>query len=120
MLLVHFDHEKLDVYVATMDFLSLAHRIIAALPPGYAGLADQLQRAATSIALNIGEGAGEFSKPEKARFYRYARRSATESAAALDVALRLEVATAAQCQAGRETLIRIVSMLTNMVRTLER
>ncbi len=39
-----------------------------------------------------------------------------ESAAALDVAVRLEVATAAQCQAGRETFIRIVSMLTNMVR----
>jgi four helix bundle protein len=117
---MQFDHEKLDVYIATVDFISLAHRIISALPPGYADLADQLQRAATSIALNIGEGAGEFSKPDKARFYRYARRSATESAAALDVAVRLEVATAAQCQAGRETLIRIVSMLTNMVRALER
>lgn len=74
----------------------------------------QYDSLATSIALNIGEGAGEFSKPDKARFYRYARRSATESAAALDVAV------AAQCQAGRETLIRIVSMLTNMVRALER
>src|SRR4030095_14230648 len=64
MLLVQFDHEKLDVYSATVEFISLAHRIIAALPAGYADLADQLQRAATSIALNIGEGAGEYSKPE--------------------------------------------------------
>lgn len=120
MLLVQFDHEKLDVYVATMDFVSLAHRVIAALPAGHAGLADQLRRAATSIALNIAEGAGEFSKPDKARFYRFARRSATECAAALDVAARLELASAAQCDAGRELLIRIVSMLTKIVHALER
>lgn len=120
MLGVQFDHEKLDVYTATVDFISLAHRIIAAFPVGHANLADQLRRAATSIALNIAEGAGEFSKPDKARFYRFARRSATESGAALDVAVRLELATAAQCNAARETLIRIVSMLTKMVRALER
>lgn len=115
-----FDHEKLDVYNVTVDFISLAHQVIATFPPGHASLADQLRRAASSIALNIAEGAGEFSKPDKARFYRFARRSATESAAALDVAVRLELATAAQCEAGRDGLVRIVSMLTNMVRALER
>lgn len=120
VLVVKFDHEKLDVYNVTVEFISLAHRIIAAFPTGHANLADQLRRAATSIALNIAEGAGEFSKPDKARFYRFARRSATESAAALDVAVRLELATAAQCEAGRDSLVRIVSMLTNMVRALER
>jgi four helix bundle protein len=70
--------------------------------------------------LNIAEGAGEFSKPDEARFYRFARRSATECAAALDVAVRLELANPAQCEAGREILIRIVSMLTKLVRALER
>ena len=95
---MQFDHEKLDVYVATMDFVALAQRIIAALPVGHASLADQLRRAATSIALNIAEGAGEFSKPDKARFYRFARRSGTECAAALDVAVRLEIATAARAR----------------------
>jgi four helix bundle protein len=103
-----------------VEFISLAHRLIAAFPTPHVNLADQLRRAATSIALNIAEGAGEFSKPAKARFYRFARRSATESAAALDVAVRLELATAAQCEAARDSLVRIVSMLTNMVRPLER
>jgi hypothetical protein len=70
--------------------------------------------------LNIAEGAGEFSKPDEARFYRFTRRSATECAAALDVAVRLELANPAQCEAGREILIRIVSMLTKLVRALER
>jgi four helix bundle protein len=39
--------------------------------------------------LNIAEGAGEFSPSEKARFYRMARRSATECAAILHVCRRL-------------------------------
>jgi four helix bundle protein len=118
--LVHFDHERLDVYTAAVDFIALAHRIIASLPSGHGDLADQLRRAGTSIVLNIAEGAGEFSKPEKARFYSIARRSATECAAILDVAIRLELATPVHCDPARELLIRIVSMLTNMARALHR
>jgi hypothetical protein len=72
--LVHFDHERLDVYTAAVDFVVLAHGILSSLPSGHGDLADQLRRAATSIALNIAEGAGEYSKAEKARFYRIARR----------------------------------------------
>ncbi|MBW3534903.1 MAG: four helix bundle protein, partial [Gemmatimonadetes bacterium] len=43
------------------------------------GLEDQLDRAATSIVLNIAEGAGEFSLPDKQRFYRMAKRSERSS-----------------------------------------
>lgn len=116
--LVHFDHERLDVYTAAVDFVVLAHGILSNLPAGHGDLADQLRRAATSIVLNIAEGAGEYSKAEKARFYRIARRSATECAAVLDVSMRLEIATAAICQPARELLLRIVSMLINMGRAL--
>lgn len=116
--LVHFDHERLDVYTAAVDFVVLAHGILSNLPAGHGDLADQLRRAATSIVLNIAEGAGEYSKAEKARFYRIARRSATECAAVLDVSMRLEIATAAGCQPARELLLRIVSMLINMGRAL--
>jgi four helix bundle protein len=116
--LVHFDHERLDVYTAAVDFVALAHGIRSTFPTGEGDLADQLRRAGTSIVLNIAEGAGEFSKPEKARFYRIARRSATECAAVLDVAVRLEFATRPRCEPARDLLLRIVSMLTNMVRAL--
>jgi len=44
------------------------------LPRGRTYLADQLQRAGTSVPLNIAEGAGEYSSNEKIRFYRMARR----------------------------------------------
>ena len=67
--MIEFDHEKLAVYVAAIDFIALADDVVERLPRGRAYLADQLQRAATSIALNIAEGAGEYSRKDKARFY---------------------------------------------------
>ena len=112
----YFDHERLDVYAATIDFVALADDVVEHLPRGRGYLADPLQRAATSVALNIAEGA-EFSSPEKARFYRMAKRSATECAAVLDVARRLELCAADRLDTGRELLLRIVSMLTKRVRS---
>lgn len=114
----YFDHERLDVYRAAIDFVALADDVVENLPRGRAYLADQLQRAATSVALNIAEGAGEFSSPEKARFYRMARRSATECAAVLDVARRLELCAPERLGLGRDLLLRIVSMLTKMIRAM--
>jgi four helix bundle protein len=93
----------------------VADRIAAGLPRGRAYLADQLRRASTSIAFNIAEGAGEFASADKARFYRMARRSATESAAVLDACRMLALADAATVGSGRSLLLRIVAMLTAMV-----
>jgi four helix bundle protein len=61
--------------------------------------------------LNIAEGAGELARREKARFYRMARRSATECAAILDIAWELELAPEEQLREGRQQLQRIVKML---------
>jgi four helix bundle protein len=74
-------------------------------------LCDQLTRASTSIVLNLAEGAGKHSKADKPRYYLSARGSATESAALLDVLLRLQLLDAPGHQAGKETLVRVVSML---------
>ena len=112
-------HERLDAYKASIDFLAIADEVSGSLPKGRAYLADQLRRAATSIALNIAEGAGEFAAREKARFYRMARRSATECGAVLDVCARLGLGGAAQRLAtGKALAHRIVSMLTVLVKRL--
>lgn len=110
----HFDHEKLDVYQRAIEFVVLADGIVENLPRGRAYLADQLHRAATSIPLNIAEGAGEFAPNEKARFYRMAKRSATECAAILDVCRRIDAVTPATHNEARGLLLRIVSMLTKL------
>jgi four helix bundle protein len=113
-----FDHERLEVYRQAIDFVALADVLIEALPRGRSALADQLHRAATSVVLNIAEGAGEFCGHEKARFYRMAKRSATECAAALDVLRVLNLADGARLDAGRQMLLRVVSMLVKLVRSV--
>jgi len=114
----HFDHDKLDVYRVSIDFVAVADGIVEGLPRGRAYLADQLHRAATSIPANIAEGAGEFSKQDKARFYRMALRSGTECAALIDVCQCLNAADEQLTNRGRVLLVRIVSMLTKMTRSL--
>ena len=109
-----FDHEKLDVYKAAIEFVVLAEEIIEHLPRGKSYLTDQLQRASCSISLNIAEGAGEYSGNEKYRFYRMAKRSATECAGILDVCKSLKAIEEQRYEIARRLLMRIVSMLIKM------
>lgn len=97
-----------------MELLDLVDRIVQQMPAGRAHLKDQLDRAATSIVLNIAEGAGEFSPRDKRRFYRIARRSANESAAVLQVVARRKQAPEPQLREALTLLHRIISMLVRM------
>jgi four helix bundle protein len=96
--------------------LSSSRRWPPALLPrrGQSALRDQLDRASASILLNIAEGAGRFSPPEKARFYGIARGSATECAAILDLLLARGLAPVASLRRGRGLLLRITQMLTKL------
>jgi four helix bundle protein len=114
-----FDHEKLDVYQIALEFVATADEIVSQLPSARHNLADQLDRASTSVVLNIAEGAGEYSRAEKARFYRMAKRSATECAAALDVCRVRKLVVPKQLEVGREMLLRVVAMLIRMIHGLE-
>jgi len=113
------DHERLDVYQLSLDFLVFANDIVEALPRGRSHLADQLTRASTSIVLNLAEGAGKVSKADKRRCYLTARGSATESAALLDALRRLKLLAEAGHQVGKEILVRIVSMLVRLAQACE-
>lgn len=111
-----FDHEKLDVYVLAVDFVARANEVAGALPRGRGYVADQIQRAALSIVLNIAEGAGKYSGDDKAAFYARARGSATESAAALDVCAKLNMLPVEVCGEHKAVLARLVRMLTRLIR----
>ena len=115
-----FDHEKLDVYRASIEFVATANSVAEGLPRGSSYLVDQLHRAASSIPLNIAEGAGEYSSKEKARFYRMARRSATECAAILDVCVALKLVKMEDLLGPRELLLRIVAMLVGLSKAKHR
>jgi hypothetical protein len=64
-----FSHEKLHVYQRSIEWLAMSSEIVIALPKGNADLSNQLRRASLSIPLNIAEGAGKVSVPDKKRFY---------------------------------------------------
>ena len=113
------EHERMDVYRLALDFLVFAHQVIERLPRGRSHLCDQLTRASTSVVLNLAEGAGKHSKADKRRYYLSARGSATESAALLDVLSRLELLDEQGHDAGKEMLVRVVSMLIKLAQSLE-
>jgi four helix bundle protein len=111
------DHERLDVYRVALEFVSWRGSVLRRVPK-HSDIADQLTRAATSVVLNIAEGAGEFSGPERVRFYRMARRSAMECGAVLDLLERMELERAEKVAEGRVLLERVVAMLTVLTRTV--
>jgi four helix bundle protein len=52
-----FNFENLSVYQKSLNFIQLIYKITAPFPESERfGLTSQFRRAATSIALNIGEG----------------------------------------------------------------
>ena len=109
---------KLDVYRAALEALPLAYAI--------AECADvdtkrQIKRAALSINLNIAEGAGRRWGDDQRQFFRIARGSALEVAAAMDAleALRLVTRNPSKAPSALDALDalleRIVAMLTKMI-----
>ena len=113
------DHEKLDVYHLALDFVVFANGLIETLPRGRGHLADQFTRASMSIVLNLAEGAGKQSKPDKRRYYLSSRGSATESAALIDICLKLNMLDENGHKKGKEMLVRIVSMLVKLAQACE-
>jgi four helix bundle protein len=111
---IYFDHEKLDVYRESIDFCGWVGEFLASISTR-AAAKDQLDRASTSIPLNIAEGNGEFSSKDRARFFEVARGSALESAACLDVLLVRKLAMEEQIILAKERLSRIVQMLIGLL-----
>ena len=111
-----FSHEQLDVYRAAIEYVGWAHRLCTGLKGEHRGSKDQLLRASQSIPLNIAEGNGKATDPDRRRFFEIARASALECAAIQDV---LEVCGALSVLDNTEAkmlLDRIAAMLTKLPR----
>lgn len=79
-----FKFEKLDVWQLSLEYADLIYDITAKLPKKEAyNLVSQMERAATSVSLNIAEGSTGQSNPEQAKFLGYAVRSLIETVACL-------------------------------------
>src|SRR3954470_16396005 len=111
----YFDHEKLDVYRHSIAFCAWVGDFLPSITQKTAAK-DQLDRAATSIPLNIAEGNGKFSVKDRARFLEMARGSALECAAALDVLVARKLATVEQVGDAKNQLVAIVRMLIGLLK----
>jgi four helix bundle protein len=109
-----FDHEKLDVYRVALDFVCWSFELCTRLSGANRHAREQLLRSAQSIPQNIAEGNGKRSLADRQRFFEFARGSALESAASLDILLTCQAISADEAAVGKRLLHRIVSMLTRM------
>jgi len=109
------DHERLEVYREAIAFVAWVSELLEAT--GRVGdVKDQLDRASTSIPLNIAEGNGKYSPKDRCRFFDIAHGSALECAAGLDILVAKEKLTPAQIRLGKERLQRIVRMLMGLIK----
>jgi four helix bundle protein len=109
-----FDHEKLSVYQESIKFVVWSDEILETLPKNLA-VHSQLDRAATSISLNIAEGNGKYTAADRCRFFDIARGSALECAACLDVLVAKK--RLVEAGPGKLILVKIVSMLVGLIRS---
>jgi four helix bundle protein len=112
-----FSHEKLIVYQKSLEFNRSAYGLIK--KQNIKGdLKDQISRASHSIALNIAEGNGKFSKNDRANFLDRSQGSATECAATLDLLVTEDKITQAEANSEKAILEEIVRILVKMTQNL--
>lgn len=111
-----FMFEKLQVYQKAMTFIDDAATLIESFPRGYSHLADQLGRASLSIATNLAEGNGRFTKADRRHFFTIARGSTQECVPLLELAARrglLDPDPHAAMKVRLEEIGRMISGLIN-------
>jgi len=117
---VPFAFEKLLVYQKAVAFADGVCTLTKAFPRGYFFLADQLNRAALSVAANIAEGNGRFTKPDRRNFFGIARGSVQECVPLLELASRQRLVRADQQQRLKSDLEEIAKMLSGLIKRLEK
>jgi four helix bundle protein len=116
---VAFTFEKLLVYQKAVDFADADCQRTEQFPRGYGFLVDQLNRAALSIAANIAEGNGRFTKPDRRNFFGIARGSVQECVPLLQLALRRNLLNDNDHNELKARLEEITRMLSGLIKGLE-
>jgi len=114
-----FAFEKLVVYQKSVDFADSICQQTEKFPRGYGFLVDQLNRAALSIAANIAEGNGRFTKPDRRNFFGIARGSVQECVPLLELALRRKLLREHSHGELKRRLEEIARMLSGLIKGLE-
>jgi four helix bundle protein len=109
-------HTKLDVFIASRDFVLECYRITKNFPADEKfAMISQIRRAALSTHLNIAEGSSRKSLPERKRFYEIARGSVIEVDTAFDIAVQLNYCTQDCVKQLGEELVKTFKLLCGLI-----
>ena len=110
-----FDHEKLDVYQVSIQFVAWVGELIEGPLAGCRlSAVKHLDKASTSITLNIAEGNGKRSLKDRCRFFDISNGSALECSACLDVLIARNALLVETTLNGKTLLVRVVEMLAKL------
>lgn len=111
---VYFDHEKLNVYQEAVAFVAWLTPILERTSKA-GDVKDQLDRASTSIPLNIAEGNGKYHMKDRCRSFDVAYGSALECASCLDTLVATGKLSEEEIDPGKMRLVKIVNMLVGLI-----
>jgi four helix bundle protein len=112
-----FDFEKLDVYQVIKVNNSKILKYIFSHPTLDPYIKDQWKKSNMSTILNLAEGTGRMSNPDKKHFLTVARSSVFESVAILETIKELELIEEDKFQEFYDGYEQISKMLLGMIRS---
>jgi four helix bundle protein len=111
-----FMFEKLEVYQKAVTLADQIAESTQGFQRGFGFLSDQLNRAALSVATNLAEGNGRFTKSDRKHFFIIARGSTQEFVPLLEVARPRGLIDDVKHQSFKlelETIAKMISGLEN-------
>jgi len=111
-----FMFENLKVYQKAVDLADQIAQLTEKFPRGYYFLTNQLNRATLSIAANLAEGNGRFTKADRKNFFTIARGSVQECVPLLEIARRRRMITNAKHELLIIELEEISKMLSGLIK----
>ena len=118
-MILDLTHKNLNVYQISRRIVKECYQITNTFPVSERyNLTQQINRAATSIILNLSEGASRKSSMERKRFYEIARSSLVEIDTALQVSYDLNYIDEAKLEVLKPLMNQCFGMFSKMIKTL--
>jgi len=114
-----FMFENLEVYQKALDLSEQIITLTESFPRGYYFLTDQLNRASLSIATNLAEGNGRFTKSDRRNFFIIARGSAQECVPLIELARRKKLIQEEIHGQLRDQIEVIAKMISGLIAGIE-
>ena len=115
-----FMFENLDVYQKAVDLADHVSALTESFPRGYYYLVNQVNRAALSVATNLAEGNGRFTKADRRNFFIVARGSAQECIPLIEIARRRGLISEDTHAALRDNVEVIAKMISGLIKGLDK